>query len=142
MDHDDAREEFLEQVERDLRAASRTAARYRRQYRQMAIGGVVSGGVAAALTGSVAAGGPPLADAMGGWRLVCTIAAVAAAAAAILAGVQERLRTPDHVAAADSCVGQLTALRFALRTGAEDLEAHRTEYREVLRSYSRYLERR
>ncbi len=139
MDEKDARREFVEQVERDLQAAARSAARYRRQNRQMAIGGVVSGGIAAALTGGVAAGGPNLADAVGGWRLVCALAAVAAASAAILAGIQERLRTPDHVAAADTCVGQLTALRFSLRTGEADLEAHRSEYREVLRSYSRYL---
>jgi len=139
VDANDANREFLEQVERDVQAAAAAARGFRRQYRRLAIAGAISGGLAAALTGSVAAGGPALADAMGGWRLVCSLAAVAAATAAILAAIQERLRTPEHVAGADACLSQLRALRFALRTGAPDLDAHRNEYRDILRQYSRYL---
>jgi MFS family permease len=139
VDASDAQKEFLDQVERDLQAATAAARSFRRQYRNLAIGGAISAGLAAALTGTVAAGGPDLADAMGGWRLVCALAALFAATAAILAGIQERLRTPEHVAGADACMSQLNALRFALRTGSSDLEAHREEYREILRQYSRYL---
>jgi len=137
----DAQAEFLSQVEEDLGAARRVVARYRRKYRRFVIGGVVSGSIAAVLTGSVAAGGPTLADAMGGWRIVCSLAAVFAATGAALTGIQERLRTPEHVAQADACVAQLTALRFALRTGTDgkELKAHEDEYREILRKYTRYL---
>jgi hypothetical protein len=135
----DPQSEFLKQVEEDLHTARRVVARYRRKYRRLVIGGVVSGSVAAALTGSVAVGGPALADAMGGWRIVCSLAAVFAATAAALTGIQERMRTPEHVAQADACVAQLTALRFALRTNVTDLDAHQDEYREILRKYTRYL---
>lgn len=139
MDAHDAQKEFLDQVERDLQAATAAAGALRRQYRNLVIGGAISAGLAAALTGTVAAGGPDLAEALGGWRLVCALAAVSAATAAILAGIQERLRTPEHVAGAESCLSKLHALRFALRTGSSDLEAHRQEYREILRHYSRYM---
>ncbi len=139
MDEADPRSEFLQQVEEDLEKASRAAGRYRSQYRRMAVGGVLSASLAAVLTGGAAAGGPELADAVGGWRLVCTVAAVAAAVAAALAGLQERLRTPENVAAAETCVAQLNALRFALRTGEGDLDARRTEYREILRNHSKFM---
>ena len=135
----DPQAEFLKQVEEDLGAARKVVARYRRKYRRLVIGGVVSGSVAAALSGSVAVGGAALADAMGGWRLVCSLAAVFAATAAALTGIQERMRTPEHVAQADACVAQLTALRFAVRTDVTELKAHQDEYREILRRYTRYL---
>jgi hypothetical protein len=135
----DTQAEFLSQIEEDLHAARRVVGRYRRKYRRLVIGGVISSSVAAALTGSVAVGGPALADAMGGWRIVCSLAAVLAATAAALTAIQERMRTPEHVAQADACVAQLTALRFALRTDAKELKAHQDEYREILRKYTRYL---
>lgn len=133
------RDEFIRLVGRDLAAVSKALASYRRQYRLMAIGGVVSGGIATALTGGVAAGGPELADAVGGWRLVCFAAALAAAAATCLAGIQERLRTPEHVANASACAAQLTALQFSLRTGTADLQEHREEYTQLLETYSAYM---
>lgn len=133
------REEFEQLVDRDLAAVTKALAGYRRQHRMVAIGGAVSGGVATALTGGLAAGGPDLANAVGGWRLVCFAAALAAAAAAVLAGIQERLRTPDHVASASACAAQLTTLRFSLRTGAANVQVYQDEYKQLLQQYPEYM---
>lgn len=139
MSENDAVARLLAIVEADLTRVDQRVAKYRRQNGFLIIGGIVASAVATLLAGGMAAGGPPVADLAGGWRVGCTVVAVAAAMGAVATGLTERLRISEHLANATACGARLGSLRFTLRSSAPDLTRCESEYREILETGRLYL---
>jgi hypothetical protein len=139
MAEDSAVDRLLRIVEEDLARADRRVAAYRRQNGVLIAGGILASTLATLLAGGMAAGGPAVANLVSGWRVGCTIVAVAAATGAVLTALSERLKVSEHLANATAAGAQLGAIRFSLRSSMPDLKQCEEQYRTTLERYRQYL---
>jgi hypothetical protein len=135
MESADRREAFATTVDRDLDRAEQRVRGYRRNNSLLIIGGLIASTLAAVLAGGMAAGGPEIANTIGGWRIGCTAVAFLAGTATIVTGLHDRLKIGEHLANATACASQLGALRFSLRVQNADLDSCETYYRQTLEKY-------
>ena len=139
MDTPMQRDGFLKIVEEDMRKVERRLKTYRRQNSYLVMGGLIASTLATLLAGGMAAGGPGLANQIGGWRLGCTIVAVAAAMAAVVSGLHDRLKIGDQLANAMACAAQLGALKFSLQVSNPDIKGCEEYYKTIIEKHRYYM---
>ena len=133
------RDGMLKIVEEDLRRVEGRVRAYRRQNTYLIVGGLIASTLATLLAGGTAAAGPVIAAQAGGWRLICTIVAMASGSAAIVTGLHDRLKIGDHLANAMACAAQLSALKFSLQLGDADAKNGQEYYKSVIEKYRYYM---
>lgn len=108
----------LKAVVRDaLRRAEAHHSRCRPWDARLSIISIVCGALATVLAGGAVAGGKPALDALGGWKILCSIVAVLTASATAASSLHKSMRVSDRVANAEKCIARLRALDAALVTG-------------------------
>lgn len=113
----------------------RTTRRLRRTNTMLLISGVVSSGASSLVTGVTAAQGPVVGSGIPGWRLACTIGAIFSFGAAVLVGINERLKIGERLASTRQCAGQLRSLEVALTTGSRPWDEIVDRYAEIVETY-------
>lgn len=133
------RQNMLEIVEQELGKVERRVRMYRVQNTYLVVGGLIASTLATLLAGGTAAGGAAFAKQIGGWRLMCTIVAVASGAAAVVSGLHDRLKIGDHLANAMACSAQLGALKFSLQLGDTETKSSEEYYKTIIEKYRYYM---
>ena len=105
------RKEELRSTIRDaLSRAEAYCTRYRPWDTRLLVIGIVCGAIGTLLAAGTVAGGKPVLDAFGGWKILCSIVAVFTAAGTVASAVHKSLQITTRVASAEKCVARLRAL--------------------------------
>lgn len=132
-DQNEQREEILKLVRDGLFKADSYAKKYGRLDAWLLVTSIVLGTLATVLAGGTAAGGTPVMNSLGGWRVICSIVAVFTAVATISGTLHRTFQVTNHLAAAVGCIGKLKSLELAITVT-------RTEPREVAEGYRQIIE--
>ena len=139
MGDNEQRDEIRHIVEQALQKAERVLRSYRRRDSTLIIAGLLGSTLGALLAGGMAAGGPDLANQIGGRRLGCSLIAIFSAIAAITSGIHKHFKTSEHLGLALSCVSQLSGLKFSLDVQQIDAREVAGQYRKLLEKYAYYV---
>jgi hypothetical protein len=71
---------------------------------------IICGAVATVLAGGAVVGGKAALDAMGGWRILCSIVALLTAAGTTTGAIHKTLQITTRVSSAEKCIARLRAL--------------------------------
>ena len=115
------RDELLNAVRDALQRAEAYCGRIRPWDSRLSIISILCGAVATVLAGGAVAGGKPAMDAIGGWRILCTIVALFTASGTAAGALHKTLHVTSRVSNAEKCIARLRALEATLV--ASDLPA-------------------
>lgn len=125
-------------LDRLIQASLATASAHRRRLTQLhvrcTIAGMLLGALATFLAGLSSATNRPLVS--DDWRVTCTIAAVLALLATVVAGVQSVLARPDQLSQASECVGKLRAMMADATSPLPNWDEVRKKYQQLLIDYA------
>ena len=127
------RDELLGAVQDALHRAEAYCARVRPWDSRLSIISILCGAAATVLAGGAVAGGKPAMDALGGWRILCSIVAVFTASGTAAGALHKTLQITTRVSNAEKCIARLRALEAAI--AATDMPAD-----EALQKYQRISE--
>jgi hypothetical protein len=71
---------------------------------------IICGAVATVLAGGAVVGGAPALNALGGWRILCSIVAVLTASGTATGALHKTLQITTRVSNAEKCIARLRAL--------------------------------
>jgi len=127
------RDELLTTVRDALRRAEAYCVRIRPWDSRLSVISIICGALATVLAGGAVAGGKPALDAIGGWRILCTVVAVFTASGTAAGALHKTLQITTRVSSAEKCIARLRALEATL--AATDLSAD-----EALQTFQRISE--
>ena len=113
------RDELLSTVRDALRRAELYCARTRRWDTLLLLISIICGAVATVLAGGTVIGGKPALDAVGGWRILCSIVAVFTASGTVAGALHKSFQITTRLSDAEKCAAGLRALDAAI--AASDL---------------------
>jgi hypothetical protein len=113
------RDELLNTVRDALRRAEHYCARTRRWDTLLLIISIICGALATVLAGGTVIGGNRALEAVGGWRILCSIVALLSASGTVASALHKSFQITTHLSSAEQCVAQLRALEAAI--AASDL---------------------
>ena len=85
----------------------------------MLIVSIICGALATVLAGGTVIGGSRALEAVGGWRILCSIVALLSASGTVAGALHKSFQITTHLSNAEQCVAQLRALEAAI--AASDL---------------------
>ncbi len=133
------REAVLTQVQQSLGQAQSHAKRFRKWDVALLLVSIVLGTLTTVLAGGTAASGDAAAAMLGGWRLVCLVVAVLAAAGTIAGALHQSFRVTDRLSEAVTCVAKLQSLQLALSMTDVDARDAAETYRQILVEHAKSL---
>ena len=104
------RAELLGAVRDALRRAEACCARTRPWDTRLLVISILCGAVATVLAGGAVVGGKPALEALGGWRILCSIVALFTAAGTTTGALHKTLHITNRISSAEKCIAQLRAL--------------------------------
>jgi hypothetical protein len=104
------RDELMSTVRDALRRAELYCARTRRWDTRLLIISILCGAAATVLAGGTVIGGKPALEALGGWRILCSIVAVFTASGTAAGALHKSLQITTRLSSAEKCVARLRAL--------------------------------
>ena len=110
IDRSQQRDELLNTVRDALRRAERYYARTHRWDTLLLIISIICGAVATVLAGGTVIGGQPALDAVGGWRILCSIVAVFTASGTVAGALHKSFQITTRLSDAEKCAAGLRAL--------------------------------
>jgi hypothetical protein len=113
------RDELLSTVRDALRRAELYCVKTRRWDTRLLIISIICGAVATVLAGGTVIGGQSALDALGGWRILCSIVAVFTASGTVAGALHKSLQITSRLSNAEKCVARLRALDVTI--AASDL---------------------
>ena len=113
------RDELLNTVRDASRRAERYYARTRRWDTLLLIISIICGALATVLAGGTVIGGNRALQAVGGWRILCSIVALLSASGTVAGALHKSFQITTHLSSAEQCVARLRALDAAI--AASDL---------------------
>jgi hypothetical protein len=114
LDKSQQRDELLGTVRDALRRAEFYYAKTRRWDTRLLIMSIVCGALATVLTGGTVIGGKPALDAVGGWRILCSIVAMLTASGTVAGALHKSFQITTRLSNAEKCVARLRALDVAI----------------------------
>jgi hypothetical protein len=108
------RDELLGKVRDALQRAEAYYRRIRPWDSRLLIISIICGALATVLAGGAVAGGKPALDALGGWKILCSVVAVLTASGTVASSLHNSLQITARVASAQKCIAQLRALDAAI----------------------------
>jgi hypothetical protein len=118
-DKSQQRDELLGRVREALRRAEFYCGKARRWDTRLLIISIICGALATVLAGGTVIGGKPALDAVGGWRILCSIVAVLTASGTVAGALHKSFSISTRLSNAEKCVARLRALDLAI--AASDL---------------------
>lgn len=118
-DKSQQRDELLSTVRDALRRAELYCARTRRWDTRLLIISIICGALATVLAGGTVIGGKSALDAVGGWRILCSIVAVLTGSGTVAGALHKSFQITTRLSSAEKCVARLRALDVAI--AASDL---------------------
>jgi hypothetical protein len=119
LDKSQQRDELLGTVRDSLRRAEFYYVRTRRWDTRLLIMSIICGALATVLAGGTVIGGKPALDAIGGWRILCSIVAMLTASGTVAGALHKSFQITTRLSNAEKCVARLRALDVAI--AASDL---------------------
>ena len=104
------RDELRSTVRDALRRAELYCATTRRWDTRLLIISILCGAAATVLAGGTVIGGKPALEAVGGWRILCSIVAVFTASGTAAGALHKSLQITTRLSSAEKCVARLRAL--------------------------------
>jgi hypothetical protein len=104
------RDEFLTTVRDALRRAELYCARTRRWDTRLLIISIICGAMATILAGGTVIGGKAALDAVGGWRILCSVVALFTASGTVAGALHKSFQITTRLSNAEKCVARLRAL--------------------------------
>jgi len=104
------RVEMLNTVRDALRRAELYYARARRWDTRLLIISILCGAVATVLAGGTVIGGNRALEAVGGWRILCSIVALLTGSGTVAGALHKSFQITTRLSSAEKCVAQLRAL--------------------------------
>lgn len=126
------REDILELVRQGLIKTDVYKRKYKKYDSWLLIVSIVMGTIATALAGSGAAGGKPVMDALGGWRIVCFIAAALTAIGTITGALHKSFQISDKLSGAIVCSGKLRSLELDITIAEKNPKEASELYERIL----------
>lgn len=108
------RDDLVGVVRDSLRRAELHCAKFRPWDTRLSVISIICGAIATVLAGGAVAGGKPTLDALGGWKVLCSVVAVLTASATASSSLHKSLRVSDRVTNAEQCIARLRALEASL----------------------------
>ena len=118
-DKSQQRDQLLSTVRDALRRAELYCARTRRWDTLLLIISILCGAVATVLAGGTVIAGQPALEAVGGWRILCSIVALLTASGTVAGALHKSFQITTRLSSAERCVARLRALDAAI--AASDL---------------------
>ena len=118
-DKSQQRAELLRTVRDALQRAEFYCARTRHWDTRLLIISIICGALATVLAGGTVIGGQPALEAVGGWRILCSIVALLTASGTVAGALHKSFQITTRLAGAEKCVAGLRALDAAI--AASDL---------------------
>jgi hypothetical protein len=118
-DKSQQRDELLNTVRDALRRAERYCAKTRRWDTLLLIVSIICGALATVLAGGTVIGGGRALEAVGGWRILCSIVALLTGSGTVAAALHKSFQITTRLSSAEKCVARLRALNAAI--SASDL---------------------
>ena len=118
-DKSQQRAELLRTVRDALQRAELYCARTRHWDTRLLIISIICGALATVLAGGTVIGGQPALEAVGGWRILCSIVALLTASGTVAGALHKSFQITTRLASAEKCVAGLRALDAAI--AASDL---------------------
>jgi hypothetical protein len=101
---------LLAAVRDALRRAEAYCAKTRPWDGRLLVISIVCGAVATVLAGGAVVGGQRALDALGGWRILCSIVALFTAAGTATGALHKTLQITTRISSAEKCIASLRAL--------------------------------
>ena len=118
-DKSQQRAELLRTVRDALQRAEFYCARTRHWDTRLLIISIICGAIATVLAGGTVIGGSRTLEAVGGWRILCSIVALLTASGTVAGALHKSFQITTRLASAEKCVARLRALDAAI--AASDL---------------------
>jgi hypothetical protein len=118
-DKSQPRDELLRTVRDALRRAELYCAKTRRWDTLLLVISIICGAVATVLAGGTVIGGQSALQAVGGWRILCSIVALLTASSTVAGAVHKSFQITTRLSSAEKCVARLRALDASI--AASDL---------------------
>jgi hypothetical protein len=119
LDKSQQRDELLGTVRDALLRAEFYYVRTRRWDTRLLIISIICGALATVLAGGTVIGGKPALDAVGGWRILCSVVAMLTASGTVAGALHKSFQISTRLSNAEKCVARLRALDVAI--AASDL---------------------
>jgi hypothetical protein len=103
---------------------------------KLLIASIVLGAIATTLAGGAAAGGKPVLDIFGGWRILCSVVALLTLIGTICGTLHKMLQVTSRLASATGCVAKLRALELAITVTKKDANEAVEAYSQILQEHS------
>jgi len=104
------RDELLSTVRDALRRAELYCARTRRWDTGLLVISIICGALATLLAGGTVIGGQRALDAVGGWRILCSIVALLTGSGTVAGALHKSFQITTRLSNAEKCVARLRAL--------------------------------
>jgi hypothetical protein len=114
LDKSQQRDELLCTVRDALRRAEFYYIKTRRWDTRLLIMSIICGALATVLAGGTVIGGKPALDAVGGWRILCSIVAMLTASGTVAGALHKSFQITTRLSNAEKCVARLRALDVAI----------------------------
>ncbi len=114
IDKSQQRDELLSTIRDALRRAELYCAKARRWDTRLLVISIVCGALATVLAGGTVIGGKPALDAVGGWRVLCSIVAVFTGSGTVAGALHKSFQITTRLSSAEKCVARLRALDVAI----------------------------
>jgi hypothetical protein len=101
------RDELLNTVREASRRAERYYARTRRSDTLLLIISIICGALATVLAGGTVIGGNRALEAVGGWRILCSIVALLSGSGTVAGALHKSFQITTHLSSAEQCVARL-----------------------------------
>jgi hypothetical protein len=108
------RDELLGAVRDALQRAEAYCGKIRPWDSRLSVISILCGAIATVLAGGAVAGGKPAMDALGGWRVLCSMVAVFTAAGTTAGALHKTLQITTRVSSAEKCISRLRALEATI----------------------------
>jgi hypothetical protein len=123
-DKSQQRDELPSTIRNTLRRAELYCAKTRRWDTRLLIISIICGAAATVLAGGTVIGGQSALEAIGGWRILCSIVAVFTASGTVAGALHKSFQITTRLSSAEKCVARLRALDVAI--AATDLPTANT----------------
>ena len=113
-DKSQQRDELPSTIRNTLRRAELYCAKTRRWDTRLLIISIICGAAATVLAGGTVIGGQSALEAIGGWRILCSIVAVFTASGTVAGALHKSFQITTRLSSAEKCVARLRALDVAI----------------------------
>ena len=139
IDKSQQRDELLNTVRDALRRAERYYARTRRWDTLLLIISIICGALATVLAGGTVIGGNRALEAVGGWRILCSMVALLTASGTVAGALHKSFQITTRLSSAEKCVAPLRALDATIAVSDSPIDNELETFRRISEEHAARL---